>query len=379
MNRSRFASIIVLGAAAAFGLGCSKPRPRDVPAVPVTAAPAERRAVPFTIEAPGAVEPLQTVSVQSQIGGVLERVNFREGDEVHEGQVLFEIDPRPYRAALAQATAVLARDQAQLESARADAGRFQALAEKEYVTKQQYEQSRANADALAATVAADQAAVETARLNLQYATIRAPITGRAGSLLVRAGNLVRQNSGTPLVIINQIEPILVRFPVPASYLGQIRRFRGKELAMRARPARDGPVSQGTLSFVDNAVDTATGTILLKGRFPNKDGALWPGEFVNVALELYVDQNALVVPSSAVISGQQGPYVFVVKSDQTTEVRNVRVARAADDLTVLQDGVEPGEQVVTEGQLRLTTGARVQIQPAPGAGTPVAAPPPPRGT
>ncbi|HEX5387860.1 MAG TPA: efflux RND transporter periplasmic adaptor subunit [Gemmatimonadales bacterium] len=333
--------------------------------MPISAARVVRRAVPVTLEAPGVAEPLQTVAVQSQVEGVLQRVNFHEGDEVRAGQVLFVIDPRPYRAALDQAQAVLARDQAQLDNARADAKRFAALVAKEYVTPQQYEQTKTTAAALEATVAADKAAVETARLNLQYATIRAPITGRAGGLLVRPGNLVRANGDTPLVIINQIHPILVRFSVPATALPEIRRFQNKSLAVHARPTGDGPESAGTLTFVDNAVDTATGTILLKANFANANGALWPGEYVNVTLELYVEPDALVVPTSAVLSGQQGAYVFVVKPDRTTESRDVAVARAAGELTVLKSGVAPGDQVVTEGQLRLTPGAKVQIKPASG--------------
>jgi membrane fusion protein, multidrug efflux system len=349
-------------ACAALLAACKKAPPREPPPVPITAASVERRAVPFTLDAPGTV------------GGVLEQVNFREGDEVRAGEVLFRIDPRPYQAALAQARAVLARDEAQLQSARADAERLAALAAKEYVTAQQNEQAKASAAALEATVAADRAAVETARLNLEYATIRAPIDGRAGSLLVRQGNLVRANSGTPLVIINQIRPILVRFAVPATELGRIREHQDAPLAVRARPSGPGPVSVGKLTFVDNAVDTATGTILLKGQFANADAALWPGEFVTASLELYVDSAAVVVPASAVISGQQGPYVFIVRSDRTTEVRDVKVARTEGDVTVIADGLRPGEQVVTEGQLRLTTGAKVQIRSSAGA-TPAAA----RGT
>jgi len=371
----RLRSIPVLAAVCALlSAACRKAPPREPPPVPITAATVEQRPVPFTLEAPGTVEPLKTVAVQAQVGGVLEQVNFREGDEVRAGQVLFRIDSRPYQAALAQARAVLARDEAQLSSARADAERLAALAEKEYVTAQQSEQARANAAALEATVAADRAAVETARLNLDYATIRAPIDGRAGSLLVRQGNLVRANSGTPLVVINQIRPILVRFAVPASRLGSIREHQDHPLTVRAAPSGPGPTSVGRLTFVDNAVDTATGTILLKGEFPNADAALWPGEFVTASLELYVDSAAVVVPSAAVIPGQQGPYVFVVRADRTTEPRDVKVARTAGEVTVVAEGLRPGEQVVTEGQLRLTAGAKVQIKSSAGA-TPAAA----RGT
>jgi multidrug efflux system membrane fusion protein len=349
--------------------GCGKPPRREPPPVPVLAALAERRPVPFTIEANGVVEPLETVAIESQVSGVLLRVGFKEGDEVRQGQILFEIDPAPYRAALDQARGMLARDEAQLVAAKEDVRRFDVLVQKEYVTTQQADQARATAGALEATVQSDRAAVESARINLENATIRSPITGKAGSLLVKPGNLVRANSGTPLVTVNRIHPILVRFAVPATELEQIRRYRGKTLAVRATPTGGTTASNGTLSFVDNAVDSATGTLLLKASFANAGGALWPGQFVKAALELYVEPDALVVPSTAVVTGQQGSYVFVVKPDRTTEIRDVRVARPAGDVTVLEGGIEPGEEVVTEGQLRLTAGAKVMIKPpaTPAAG------------
>jgi len=353
--------VTVVLAASALSVGCEKPQPKDPPPVPVTAAIAERRAVPRTLEATGSVEPVATVAVQSQVTGVLQRVNFSEGQDIRAGQVLFEIDARPYRARLDGAQAALARDVAQLGTVQENARRLEELGP-DYVTRQQIEQAQANAAALAATVQADSSAVAAARLELQYATIRSPIAGRAGSLLVRPGNLVRANEGDPLVVINQLSPILVRFSLPATHLADVRSYRPETLVVRARPA-GGEESEGTLAFVDNAVDSATGTILLKGRFGNKDGALWPGQFVTVSLQMEVDDGALVVPSKAVIAGQQGAYVFVVKSDRTTEVRNVRVARAAGDMTVLDGGVEPGERVVTDGQLRLTAGVKVEVKEA----------------
>ena len=352
-----------LTVAALTGLAaCGKPARREPPPVPVLAAAAERRAVPFTIEANGTVEPIETVAIESQVGGVLLRVGFKEGDEVRTGQVLFEIDPAPYQAALDQAAGALARDEAQLVAAKQDVQRFDALAQKEYVTTQQADQARATAAALEATVQSDRAAVESARINLRNATIRSPITGKAGNLMLRRGNLVRINTGTPLVTVNRIHPILVRFAVPATQLDQIQRYRGKPLVVHATPVGSSTTSTGALTFLDNAVDSATGTLLLKGSFANQDGVLWPGQFVKVALELYVQPDALVVPSTAVVAGQQGSYVFVVKPDRTTEIRDVRVARPAGDVTVLEGGIEPGEQVVTEGQLRLTAGAKVMIKP-----------------
>jgi membrane fusion protein, multidrug efflux system len=357
-------SLLSLTACAALTSACNRPPRRELPPVPVVAATAERRSVPFTLEANGTVEPLETVAVESQVTGYLLRVGFKEGDEVRPGQVLFDIDPAPYRAALAQARAVLARDQAQLTAAKQDAERYEALAAKEYVTTQQADQARATAAAQAASVQADEAAVESARINLENATIRSPIGGKAGGLLVKPGNLVRGGAGVPLVTINRIHPILVRFAVPGTHLALIQRYRSRPLTVTAQAPGATTPARGMLSFVDNAIDSATGTVLLKGSFANQDSGLWPGQFVKASLELYVEPDALVVPSSAVVSGQQGSYVFVVKPDRTTEIRDVRVSRPAGDLTVLAGGVEPGEQVVTEGQLRLTAGAKVQIKPPP---------------
>ena len=282
---------------------CRKdPTPTQAP-VPVTAGVAERRDVPYELAATGTVEPIQTVAVQPQVSGPIVRVAFREGQDVEKGQVLFQLDPRPFQAALQRAEAILERDKAQEANARQEAARYSELAGQEYVTAQQYDQSRTAAAAAAATLAASQAELAEARLNLQYATIRAPIAGRTGSLRVREGNLVRANEATPLVTINQIRPILVRFAVPAANLPLIQERRGEKLGVRAEPVSGGKASEGSLSFVDNAVDTTTGTIMLKGTFPNQDGALWPGEFVNVRLRLYVDEDALTVPARAVVTGQ----------------------------------------------------------------------------
>jgi multidrug efflux system membrane fusion protein len=322
---------------------------------------AERRPVPFEIPANGAVEPLQTVAVQSQVTGVLLQVAFREGDEVAAGQVLFQIDPRPFQAALEQARALLARDLAQAQNAEAEAERYAQLVQQDYVTKQEYDEKRAAAEALKATVQADSAAVANAALNLAWATIRAPIPGRTGRLLVRAGNLVRANSDQ-LVVINQIHPILVRFAVPESYLPLIQRYRRQRLPVFVSPAQTDSVSgEGVLTFVDNSVDTTTGTVLLKAQFPNRDNALWPGEFVNVRLRLYVEDSALVVPAQAVMSGQQGTYVFVLNADGTVRSQPVTVARGAGAYAVIASGVRPGDEVVTDGQLRLVNGASVEVK------------------
>jgi membrane fusion protein, multidrug efflux system len=343
--------------------GCSKPTPPAAPPVPVRVALAERRAMPFELAATGTVEPIQTVAVQAQVGGTLQRVAFKEGDEVKQGQLLFQLDPRPYKAALDQALAMLARDRAQAANATQDEKRYQSLVEKQYVTAQQYEQVRTTAAAAEATLAGSQAAVDQARLNLQYSTIRAPIAGRTGSLLVREGNLVRANADQPLVVINQIRPILVRFAVPAANLPLIQAHLGKGIVVRADASGGGDPSEGGLSFVDNAVDTATGTILLKGRFPNDDGSLWPGAFVNVRLQLYVEPNALVVPAAAVVTGQQGSFVFVIQPDSSAATKPVTVNRTAGDFAIVSGDVQEGDRVVTDGQLRLRQGSKVQIKAA----------------
>jgi multidrug efflux system membrane fusion protein len=362
----RSAALTAFAVVAAVSLTACGGRP-DVASlgVPVTTARVDQRALPYEITAIGTAEPIQTVAVVAQVGGLLSKVAFKEGDDVKQGQLLFQIDPRPYQATLDQALGILARDQAQLANAEADLKRYEALVAKDYVTAQQYEQAKTAAEADRATLAADRANVETARLNLQFAAIRSPINGRTGGLLVKEGNLVKAG-GQPLVTINQIHPILVRFSVPVIHLPLLRKYGSAALPVQVRPggvsATTAP-AHGTLSFVDNAVDTLTGTILLKAQFQNEDGALWPGELVNVVLDLFTQPNALVVPSQAVVQGQQGTFVFVVKSDNTAEVRPVLVSRVVGDLSLIDQGLSAGEVVVTDGQLRLTAGAKVQVKGA----------------
>jgi len=351
-------AVFVLAAVAACDEKATPPPAR----VPVTIGLAARRAVPYELLATGTVEPIQTVAVQAQVSGPIVRIAFREGQDVKKGQVLFELDPRPFQAALEQAQALLSRDRATAQNAEQDVKRYAVLADKEYVTAQQNDAVRTTAAAATATVASSQAAVDQARLNLQYATIRAPIAGRTGSLRVREGNLVRSTDALPLVTINQIQPILARFAVPASNLPAIQKYRAQRIAVAADPIGGGAPSEGTLAFIDNTVDTATGTILLKASFPNTDGALWPGAFVNVRLRLYVDQDALVVPASAVVAGQQGSFVFVVQPDSSAVTKAVKVDRTAGDLVIVSGEIRPGDRVVTDGQLRLRQGVKVQIKP-----------------
>ena len=345
-----------------LSVGCSRKGAGGPARVPVTVARAEQRAIPFEIPATGTAEPRQTVSVQSQVTGVLTHVAFREGDDVAAGQVLFQIDPRPFQAALEQAQAMLARDQAQAHSAVLDAQRYAELVKQDYVTQSDYEAKRATAAAQQAAVRADSAAVANAQLNLEWARIRAPIAGRTGRLLVREGNLVRANAPDPLVVINQIHPILVRFAVPERSLADIQRYRRNPLPVLVSPSKgDSAVASGLLTFVDNSVDTTTGTVLLKAEFANKDAALWPGEFLSVRLQLYIEEKAVVVPAQAVMTGQQGTYVFVLNQDGTARSQPVTVERAAGSYAVIAQGVAAGDAVVTDGQLRLVSGAPVEVK------------------
>ena len=335
----------------------------QAPAVPVTVAPVVQKSMPLQISVIGAAEAYSTVAVHAQITGELMSVNFNEGDDVKMGQVLFTLDRRPLEAALQQAEANLARDVAQAANARAQAVRYQDLAERGIATREQVGTMTTNAAALEATVGADRAAVENAEVQLQYATITTPISGRTGALMVHAGNLVRANDQAPLVIINQVAPIYVSFGIPESQLPDFKRYLAqRSLHVEARPPNEtGPASTGRISFVDNAVDQTTGTIKIKGSFPNDDRRLWPGQFVNIVVTLTTDSAAVVVPTVAVQAGQQGQYVFVVKPDETVELRAVTVARTSGAETIIKDGLKRGEIVITDGQIRLVPGSRISVK------------------
>ena len=358
--------------------------------VPVTVAVASQRDVPVEVQVIGNVEAYAAIGVKAQLGGELTEVHFNEGDYVKKGDLLFTVDPRPFAAALNQAIANNARDQATLGQAQANlardttnakyaasqAARYAQLFQSGVVSKDQAEQLSANSDAAAQAVVADQAAIEsarasigasqaaieTARLNLGYANIRAPLDGRTGAINVKQGNVVMANS-VDLATINQIEPIYVTFAVPESQLPEIKRYMAQgKLPVRAQP-QDNPedVETGVLTFVDNSVDMTTGTIKLKGTFPNTDRKLWPGEFVRVILRLTTQSNAIVVPNQAVQTGQNGAFVYVVKQDRTVESRPVTTGARVDQDMVVEQGLQPGETVVTEGQLRLAPGSRVAVQ------------------
>ena len=402
-------------AIAVAAVACSKKAARPpVQPVPVTVASASRADVPFDIQANGVVSPLSTSAITAQVDGIITHVYFREGQDVEKGALLFQIEPRPYEAAYQQALANLARDRETNANAQKEVARYESLVKQDYVTQEQADQQRATAGASAATVQADEAAVENAKFNLENTKIRAPISGRTGGLLVREGNVVHAGGSTPLVVINQISPITVRFPVPATDLPLIQKYSGSaQLPVTAVPggarqsAQDTaggppgetggdtpqeqtsgvdpsavnllarlPPARGTLYFVDNSVDTLTGTVMLKATFPNTEKSLWAGQFVSTTLHLFNEQHALVVPSEAVVTGQQGTYVYVVDSANTVEQRRVSVERTQGNVSVITAGLRDGERVVRSGQSRLNAGAKVRVASAadsaaaaPGAGVP----------
>jgi multidrug efflux system membrane fusion protein len=390
------------------------------PPVPVVVADALEKVVPIQVTAVGNVQALTTVGVKSQISGQILQVHFREGQDVRRGDLLFTIDPRPLEAALRQAEANvardtatlrqaeaalvqrgaevkqaeanLARDLAQQANARAQEARYAELLNRELIAREQYDQIRTNMASMDATVQADraavdnakaslaaaratvenarasiqagEAAVEAARLQLGYTVIRSPIDGRTGNLLIQVGNIAKANDDTPMVVINQVQPIYLSFAVPERHLDDIARFRAAgPLRVEARePSGQVVIARGQLTFVNNAVDAQTGTIQLKATFPNADRALWPGQFLEASLTL-TDRRALVVPSQSIQPGQAGPYVFVVKADETVEARPVQPGPRLGAITIVEKGLAPGERVVTDGQLRLVPGARVEVKPA----------------
>jgi len=360
--RAALASIVTLAVACSSGGAAVEGHGDRKDAVPVAVAPVVKRDAPVELRAIGNVEAYSTVSVRSQVEGQLARVNFTEGQEVHRGDLLFEIDPRPFEAALRQAEANLARDRAQAENAAVAAGRMESLRSTGVVSLDGYDQARTQAKALEASVAADQAAVERARIDLERCSIRSPLDGRIGRLLVHEGNIVKAND-TELAVINQLRPVHVEFSVPQQALPEIRRHQVAEpLQVRAFvPGDEAHATTGTLSFINNAVDTSTGTVLLKGVFANQDEALWPGQFVNVALQLTVRADAVMVPARAVQTGQEGRFVFVLNHDGTVASRPVVVGDAVGGDMIVEQGLEPGEQVVTDGQLRLAPGVRVDVK------------------
>ena len=336
---------------------------RSREAVPVLVATAVQKAVPVQLRAVGNVEPYTTVSIKSQVTGVLMQAHFKEGQDVKKGQQLFTIDPRPFEAALRQAEANMQRDNAQLKNLREQVRRYAELVEKQYVSREQYDLIKTNADAAEAVVEADKAAVENAKVQLSYCYIYSPVNGRVGSLLVNEGNLVRINDGAPLVIINQVNPINVTFSVPEQHLSDLKRHMntGQLKVDASFQSDEGRPEQGRLEFVDNAVDRSTGTIKLKAVFANTERRLWPGQFINVALTLTTQSDAVVIPSEAVQVGQEGQHVFVVQPDKRVEVRPVTLGTTSGGEAVIIKGLAAGEQIVREGQFLLGPGSRIEIK------------------
>jgi membrane fusion protein, multidrug efflux system len=335
---------------------------KSVPVVPVTTIGVVLKTVPVRLLAIGNVEPFTTVAIKARADGQLVSVKFKEGDEVRQGAVLFEIDARPFAASLRQAQANLLKDKALLDRAVEQEKRYKDLLAKNFISPDAYEQVRTNRATAEAVVAADDAAIENAKLSLDYCTIRSPVTGYAGRIQIQQGNLVKANDTNSLVTINQIVPIYASFSVPEQNIANIRQYQAAgELKVEATfpNAAHAPVA-GKLSFIDNSADMTTGTIKLKAEFPNTDKALWPGQFVNIVMTLHEQKDAVVTPSVSVQSGPNGQYVFVVKPDQTIELRNIKVARAEGDETVVASGLAPGDQVVTVGQLRLAPGTKVNV-------------------
>ncbi len=346
------ACITALALLAGCGAQANKSAAPAREAVPVVVATVAQKDVPVQVRAIGTVEAYSTVAVKSMVAGEITRVAFQEGQDVRKGDLLFTIDKRPFEAALNQAQATLAKDTAQLANASAQAERYSKLEKAGVTSHEQAEIVRTSANALQEAVRADKAAAETASVNLQYCDIYSPIDGRTGNLMFHQGNVVKAND-LPLVTINQIRPIFVTFSVPEQFLSDIKKFNGQHaLRVAAKLPNDAQPAEGSLSFVDNAVDPATGTIKLKGTFPNGNTKLWPGQFADVSLTLTTQPRAIVVPSEAVQTGQNGQYVYVVKPDNTAEQVDVRVERTVDGQAVINSGLEPGQSVVIDGQLRL---------------------------
>ena len=361
-------AIVLLGLF--FSLSCvscaaKKEKQNVKPPVPVKMAQASQKDVPVQVRAIGNIEAYTSVAIKSQVNGQIARVHFAEGSDVQKGALLVSIDPEPFQAALSQCEATLAKDQAQATFAREQAQRHAGLLKEGIVTRDQYDLLMSNAESLAATLAADRAAIKNARIQLGYCSIRSPISGRTGTVALQTGNLVKAND-LPIVTVNQITPIYVTFSLPEKRLAEIKKgMAAGQLKMEAViPNEPGRSETGTISFLDNAVNAATGTIKLKGVFSNTSRKLWPGQFTDVLITLDSRKNAVVVPTQTIQTSQQGEFVYVVKPDNTVEMRQIQSADAVGEETVIVKGLAAGETVVVDGQLRLTPGATVETKEKP---------------
>lgn len=367
------AAIVVIVAGLAYnhiyapGTAAPGKKAGGTPPAPVLTAVARTQTVPVLLSAIGNVQARSTVSVKSRVDGQIVEVAVNEGQRVTKGDLLFRIDPRPFEAQLRQAEANLARDQANLEKAESDLARYQSLSEKGYSSQQRYEEASALKSALISTIRAQEAAIEIARLNLEFASIRSPIDGRAGSILVHAGNLIEANNDNPMLVLTEIQPIFVAFSVPERHLARIKQRMGEGTltAEVTIPDEGGPPMSGEIFFINNAVDMTTGTIQLKARFDNQKERLTPGQFVEVTIRLAEIHQAVVVPAQAVQSSQNGPFVYVVKADKTVDMRKVELGPTVNQQTVISKGVAQGETIVTDGQLRLYQGRSVSPKPNSG--------------
>ena len=359
-----FARVAGLGAVAALACGCAQQQaaPPVRPPTTVTIAKAVQKTMPVEVTAVGNVEAISTISIRAQVAGEVQDIRFKEGDFVRKGQVLLTIDPRPYEAALAQAKASLARDKATGVYNRAQAQRYKTLFDQGVASAEQLESFVSAADAADATVNADEAAIKTAELNLEYCTINSPLDGRTGTVMVKPGNLVKV-ADVPIVVINQVNPIYVNFTVPQQYWPDIKEDVDRRVLRVAAtiPQDSGRPVEGTLTFVDNIVDSTTGTIHLRGTFENSQNRLWPGLYVNILLTLSQQPNATVVPAHSIVSTQEGSYVYVVKPNNTVEQRTVVASRTVENETVVDKGLRPGEVIVLDGQINLVPGAAIEIK------------------
>jgi multidrug efflux system membrane fusion protein len=337
-----------------------------MPAVPVAVAQAEQRDVPVVLNAVGNITPYSTVQIKTMVSAEISEAHFKEGDFVKKGQLLFQLDPRSFDADLLRAQGQLARDKATAVTARANANRYTALYKEGVIARELYENMVSAADQAEAAVVADQGAVESARVNVTFTKIYSPINGRTGNLLLYPGTVSKAND-LALVTINEVSPIYASFSIPEQYLPEVKQqiAKGGLQVQATIPSTTVPADTGKVTFIDNTVDRTTGTITLKATFPNKDNKLWPGQFVTVVLTLSSRPHATTVPSQAVQSGQQGPYLFVVKADKTVEMRLVKLGPLYHGQLIVEDGINPGETVVTDGHVRLVPGSRVDIKRAEG--------------